>query len=300
MAAPGRVAISIAKTGVLISSWAGLSFVMYLLIGGPVDQTSRLSFSVAGCHHSPVLEGYAVEFLDAGHEKAAGVWGGKLIVEQLGRESEQENSPEAVSRIVQTLDEQGCEIEEFYIFQELEHDKSKLALSLLSSCILIYLFVVRIWSSVPSQPPEIKFKHVFWSIAIGALLAVVSTAIVASIVADSTNVSGFGLGGSDMLSVLLIGVVAMPLTEEVVFRRMALQIWINERLSWLGVVLVSISFSGLHLVANLTGSFPFLVAVAAFVLSVAAGIAYRLFGLPSAVSLHATYNATVLVPLAMS
>ena len=99
------------------------------------------------------------------------------------------------------------------------------------------------------------------------------------------------------IEAFLIGVIVIPLFEEIIFRRVVLQLWINKSFVVLGVIFSSVAFAALHVLVPQEILPKWLVFFIIFMLSVGCSYAYLRSGLKGSWLLHASYNASLIIPL---
>lgn len=278
-----------------------LTIVLSQLAGGRLVAVSELWFMVQGCDAQQVLatpDAVAFEH-DAGESGAS--WSGRVGFEREVPVFQSARNSVAISEWSDALRSRGCSLSGFEVSQRLSFSWLYLAMgSILASLLLFAMFGRRLGDPpAASSSRSLILRSALCGVS-GVVLAIVFSSVLITLFPEVAELDYFG--GLGLSAPLLFGLVAVaiPVTEELLFRRMALQIWIDARLTWLGTGLVSAWFAGIH-VFMLTG-LPWVISLAGclFLLSIAASLAYRASGWAGASLLHCAYNATLVAPLLLA
>lgn len=173
------------------------------------------------------------------------------------------------------------------------------AFLLLGSCSVFLLFRQSI--SKARQSGEALWRYPLFGIAMAAAVGLILGNVFAADRADLEARPVFELLSQvSNAHLLALFVLAAPLAEELVFRRVALQLWLNKNSPVMGAIYVSAVFAGLHAVVPQDIIPATFIYVCAFLGSLAYCWAYVRSGLLGSWLFHASYNGTLLVPLLLT
>lgn len=293
-----RAARCMLQTGLLLAGWLALSALFYFVFNPGLDAWVEADISVSGCQPR-VVETVEADGFRRGPTAPRGEWSGEVSFKRQLPLFERGAVSSALAEWADALRSSGCSIADLQMRQRTVFLPAQLGWSAFAAGLILFA-AVRVWRRRASGPvPRFSGAGVVVAAVAGILMAC-SFMMVAWAAASLGRVpttaawldAQVTLSATRILQVVLL----LPLAEEVVFRRLALQLWIEAGIPRLGVVLVSLPFVSLHLLPH-RGFLLVAVAVALMLLSLAAGVAYRRAGLAGAFALHASYNGALVAPV---
>jgi len=293
------IAVLLAKTylGIFLSF---ASIVIFFYISGVLNFQSTSTFKLIGCNADIVSvfdqnDDISFNFIDQMSSIP-----NELIYTTNGLIfSEQEYSE--LSNISRLLSDNGCEVTDVTL--ERGHILSSSAASdflslffIFSSSILIFIVFKK--SIIVNRPYYKRLNPLFVLYGIcGAFVAglILNVYMLFTGNNDEFIAADSILSDISIFDAILIGVLFIPLYEEIIFRRILLELWINSNYAGIGSVLISLLFAALHAIIPQDILPSFLVFIIIFCLSFGCCYAYFKSGLLGSWLLHSSYNLVLIV-----
>jgi membrane protease YdiL (CAAX protease family) len=293
-----RAARCVLHTGLLVTGWLAASALLYFAFGPGLDGRVEADISVSGCQPQ-VVENVEAAGFRRDPAVSVGAWTGEVTFERRLPLFEQGAMSSAMADWTDALRSSGCSVTDLQVRQRASWLPRELGWSLFAAGLLLFGAVSLFGLRASGRVPRHSLSRVAVSGVAGVLLAglfMLVAWVATSLELVPTTAAWLNARTALSATLLLQMVLLLPLAEELVFRRLALQLWVDAGLPRLGVVLVSLPFVSLHLVSH-RGGLLIAVAVALLLLSLAAGVAYRRAGLFGAFALHAGYNGALVAPI---
>lgn len=295
------VAVLIAKSYIVI----GLSIIAILIfftLSGSLSFQSINTFKFTNCSNDIVSKFHEYSNISFSFSDREEDLPSELIYTIQGLKIS-ENHYLDLGRVSKLLSENNCKISSVKL--ERSHILSSNSISdiatviwLLMSSLLIALIFRKSIQNNRSLHKKLYFALPLFGISWAVLAAIIINLylIIDSNSSEIYHVDSI-LARISFLEAFFIGVLFIPLFEEIIFRRIVFQFWINKNFVVLGILFSSLVFATMHALIPQDILPEWLVFFIIFFLSAGCCYAYLRTGLRGSWLFHSSYNASLIIPL---
>lgn len=276
--------------------------VAFFVTSGALGFKSTYSLYASGC--TPSIDSAFRDLNDVSVIVAGSASKGEVAVVYTGPAFHSLSGvPDRIIEIQDEMRSYECGITQTTLEQDIVFGNSQfgvwmyLGWALISAWLILYLFRRQ---AKRDQSTGLKGIWVYPLLGvIGASLVSILASMFLARLIDQTDQSVIELLASrlSVLDIILLSVIVFPLAEEIVFRRVALQLWANRGWAVVGSVITSAIFAALHTAVADSVLLFAVIFVSVFGASLAYCWAYLRSGLLGSWLFHASYNATLVLPL---